>query len=358
MGNCFSDNPRLNSRNVVEVEQVVESCVLDFVICLPPNNLQFTKRALYSGSFKYGLSTWSVYMNETEPDHISLFVEKRGSECLEVKYLVKVKNQLSWRGDDHMVTTNKLQDQPIRKFKETSDKWGYPKFISKLQLFSVQKGFVVDGKIFVQIDMEIIRNQKIRDKTIENHWKLSSKYLFNASTSDFTIFVNGICVPAHKFVLMLHSPVFEAMFSNHNMAECVSNKLIIDEFSESSVRSMLRCLYDPHKMLNEVEKHSEDLFRIAHKYDMNCILLVAEEYLAKHITETTAIALLQLGDKYSNKIIKNAAMKFLASRFFTILNTREKCVSIQSELWDELVRYMQKNEIPVSQCIVQANNTA
>ena len=81
----------------------------------------------------------------------------------------------------------------------------------------------------------------------------------------------------HKFVLIVHSAVFQAMFAHKESAENVQSRMKIADFNPKIVGQMLEYLYSaelPNKLSGQ---NLFELLKIAEKYDLKMLKSVSEE---------------------------------------------------------------------------------
>ena len=83
----------------------------------------------------------------------------------------------------------------------------------------------------------------------------------------------------HKFVLIAHSDVFNAMFQHKNSIENIHSRIKITDFTSEVVGQMLVFLYVgelPEQMSNE---NLMELLKIAEKYHLEMLKSIIEENL-------------------------------------------------------------------------------
>lgn len=61
--------------------------------------------------------------------------------------------------------------------------------------------------------------------------------------SDITLKCGNQELKAHKLLLSLHSPVFEAMFSHTDTKEAAEKKVVIDDVSAEAMQGLLTYIY-------------------------------------------------------------------------------------------------------------------
>jgi BTB/POZ domain/Leucine rich repeat len=159
--------------------------------------------------------------------------------------------------------------------------------------------------------MEIIDNscnapegparQKHNEETmmeIEALW--NSQFL-----SDFTIIAGSKKFLVHKFVLAIHSSVFDTIFKT-NMKECNEGKMEIKEFSEEAIEDFLRFFYTAEISSDE---NAMELFMLADKYDVHHLKTVAEEMISRNVDEQNVLEVYLFGKFYNLAKVKKSSIE-------------------------------------------------
>jgi hypothetical protein len=107
----------------------------------------------------------------------------------------------------------------------------------------------------------------IKSKTVEvTSYEIANFILF--------LFQSMELFNVHKYVLILNSDVFRAMFSHKNTKEFRDSRIQIKDFSASCVRQMLIYMYTGKlsKEQYDEEKDAISLMKIAHKYQIKALI--------------------------------------------------------------------------------------
>jgi hypothetical protein len=85
----------------------------------------------------------------------------------------------------------------------------------------------------------------------------------------------------HKYVLIVNSDVFRAMFSHKNTKEFRDSRIQIKDFTANCVRQMLIYMYTGKlsKEQYDEEKDAANLLKIAHKYQIKSLIDLNEKKL-------------------------------------------------------------------------------
>ncbi len=179
--------------------------------------------------------------------------------------------------------------------------------------------WVRDGKITFKLTSSVPNQACVISLTEPLIRTPLNQMLYDQITSDMTIMVVSARIPAHKVFLVMVSPVFKAMFTSQ-MSESTSNELVISDFSEEVVRSLLRCIYGSvGDTMAEVEKNPTELFRIAHKYEIDPLQRATHHHILRTpLNIDTAVATLLFADTFELGDVKAVAQKALLSHWFAL----------------------------------------
>jgi hypothetical protein len=85
----------------------------------------------------------------------------------------------------------------------------------------------------------------------------------------------------HKYVLMLNSEVFDAMFSHENTQESREGRIQITDSTGTAVRQMLIYMYTGELLTEEyaIETDAGPLMHMANKYQINALIQLIEQGL-------------------------------------------------------------------------------
>lgn len=112
------------------------------------------------------------------------------------------------------------------------------------------------------------------ERTMENYRSIYE----SAERSDITLRLLDGEIPAHKFILTAHSPVFERMFSI-DMVERSSNVVVIEDIDKATMDALLRYIY-----YNDIEGMVESptkAYVAADKYQIETAMEIAQKLEAR-----------------------------------------------------------------------------
>uniref|UniRef100_A0A1I8PE97 BTB domain-containing protein n=1 Tax=Stomoxys calcitrans TaxID=35570 RepID=A0A1I8PE97_STOCA len=136
-----------------------------------------------------------------------------------------------------------------------------------------------------------------------------SKLLETSQHSDIALVVGEKELRAHKVILSLRSDVFAAMFEHKDMQENMSNRVIIDDLSESTVKEMLHFIYTGKSP--NIQAMAQDLLVAADKYSLKNLKKMCSDELGQHITKDNAISIAILAYQHSDNDLKTRSLEFI-----------------------------------------------
>lgn len=108
----------------------------------------------------------------------------------------------------------------------------------------------------------------------------------------------------------MKSKVFQAMFS-HNMSENRENVVRIDDVRFEVIEEMLFYIY--HGKANNLSKMPQEIFGIAHQYDIIELKNKCQEYFIFNVTYQNVISILDMASLYGLPELKKSAMSFVSN---------------------------------------------
>ncbi|XP_014237777.1 speckle-type POZ protein-like [Trichogramma pretiosum] len=126
-------------------------------------------------------------------------------------------------------------------------------------------------------------------------------------------------IPAHKVVLAVASPVFDAMFS-HDMLEKKSKSVDMTDVSYETAVEMLRYIYT-----GSVEKQESslamDVLAAADKYQLEELKSECEQMIGSNLSTENAVDILRVADKHNAKYLRKKAADFIKFQIIRPLNS-------------------------------------
>jgi hypothetical protein len=145
--------------------------------------------------------------------------------------------------------------------------------------------------------------------------------------SDMSVVVGNERISVHKFILGARSSVFKTMLTC-GFSESTSNEILISDFEPTVVRGFVEYLYTDNVSEFVMNLHSESLLQIAHKYNVQGLLILCEVHLSNHLTAQNIVSRLTLADTFNCVFLKDVCMKFVSENVrevFSIHSTTDVC---------------------------------
>ncbi|GBN03065.1 Speckle-type POZ protein [Araneus ventricosus] len=161
--------------------------------------------------------------------------------------------------------------------------------------------------------------------------------------SDVKLVTKTETFPAHKFVLSAHSPVFKAMFSN-DMKENASDRVVIEELSDDTIRSML--LYAYTSVVEDLDwENACELYAAADKYEMLALKKKCSTFLETNLSVANACDLLLLSSLHQDEDLTSVARDFILEHDKEIINSEdwEHLMETHTKLAADVMRLKFKN---------------
>ncbi len=220
-------------------------------------------------------------------------------------------------------------DQVFEKIKPG---WGWPRFISRNDLFANKKRLIKDNTLTLNGTFEFINESKFvleKGKSIEN---CRRDHLFNKRFfTDLEIKVQGRSIRTHKLLLASSSPVLgERLFNlaeTQNAVHEVSdetrqnkkragsdldknaNILEIDDLEFEVAEEMIDFIYDGE--VEDMEKYAKPLLEAAEEFKMAHLKIYCEKYLFEKLCIENAIETLKLSAKCHAEELKKECIDFI-----------------------------------------------
>nr|CAD2187018.1 unnamed protein product [Meloidogyne enterolobii] len=113
------------------------------------------------------------------------------------------------------------------------------------------------------------------------------------------------------------------MFEQKNMKEAKSGKIKIVDTSPECFKIMLEYFYSGEIDKKTIEKHSEDLFAIAHKYEVKQLMELCENYMAANIDAANFSDRCNYAELYSLLKLEKACFNYFSTNRKTFISSKE-----------------------------------
>ncbi|XP_065203291.1 speckle-type POZ protein-like isoform X3 [Planococcus citri] len=202
----------------------------------------------------------------------------------------------------------------------------------KLMKCSDLKSYLLpEGELKIHFKIAFIRDTI----TASNHFPLDEsnlthdfEKLFNdEDSSDIIIDVNGKKFPAHKSILAVNSPVFQAMFKNDLMKNQQS-RIEINDIDEKIFQEVLRCIYT--RKVENLNDIVFELIPVAVKYDIEPLKRACSKKFSELLSEKTAVKMLIFAHLNSVSNLKKKANDYIRRNIKKVKKSKD---------WNDLNAY-------------------
>ena len=168
---------------------------------------------------------------------------------------------------------------------------------------------------------------------------LSANYstlLKDGKYSDVKIVVDGTEIMAHKAILSVRSPVFNAMFES-KMLENRENLIRIEDFTQEVIEELLGFIYSG-KVAN-LPKVAKALLSAADKYALPELSQLCEQYLMSDLTIESAPEILVLSHLHKALKLKAVVIDFIIANRKDVMKSQNwGLIRNETDLMEELFK--------------------
>lgn len=159
-----------------------------------------------------------------------------------------------------------------------------------------------------------------------------------------TIIVSGVDnkrIPAHKIVLSVCSPFFNAMF-NSDMKEKNEKEIRIEEVDGETLELLVNYCY--LGTININEDNVERVLSTACRFQMSNVVAVCSKFLGKQLHFSNAIGFKVFAEQQNCSELHKISLKFVESNFMDIYEKSEEFMQLNV---DQLAKLLANNDINV-----------
>ncbi|XP_068752965.1 BTB/POZ domain-containing protein 6-like [Montipora capricornis] len=174
----------------------------------------------------------------------------------------------------------------------------------------------------------------IRERTmfmLNNDLFSDVKFVVRKSNSDYESESKQV-IPAHKFVLSISSPVFEAMFYGE-LAE-TSGCIELPDCEYNSLLELFRFMYSDE--VNLSGSNVMEVFYLAKKYMLPSLVDKCSEYVQSNLHPSNVLSILPLAEKYDDKALVDRCWKVIDTESEEVV-TSDRFVTIQRSFLEAII---------------------
>ncbi|XP_068754673.1 BTB/POZ domain-containing protein 6-like [Montipora capricornis] len=139
-------------------------------------------------------------------------------------------------------------------------------------------------------------------------------------------------IPAHKFVLSIGSPVFEAMFYSE-LAE-TSHSIELPDCEYDSLFELFRFMYSDE--VNLSESNVMEVFYLAKKYMVPSLVDKCSEYVQNNLQPSNVLSILPLAENYDDKALVDRCWKVIDTQSEEVV-TSDGFATIQRSFLEAII---------------------
>ncbi len=126
-------------------------------------------------------------------------------------------------------------------------------------------------------------------------------------------------IPAHKNVLTVSTPYFEAMFTGQ-FEEKNAHVVEVKGVSFVGLKNVVDYIYTAKIKINA--KNIEDILPAAHLLQMEDMVKECKKWMSEKITKTNCFTFLRLAEKYNIETVETAIIEFVLKNFRAVSETK------------------------------------
>ena len=157
------------------------------------------------------------------------------------------------------------------------------------------------------------------------------KFVVRKSNSDYESESKQV-IPAHKFVLSISSPVFEAMFYGE-LAE-TSASIELPDCEYNSLLELFRFMYGDE--VNLSGSNVMEVFYLAKKYMVPSLVDKCSEYVQSNLHPSNVLSILPLAETYDDKALVDRCWKVIDTQSEEVV-TSDGFATIQRSFLEEII---------------------
>ena len=174
--------------------------------------------------------------------------------------------------------------------------------------------------------------------TFNNELLSDVKFVVPASHNESETRKSQKCIPAHKFILAISSPVFYAMFYGE-MAE-TSDTIQLPDCDYESLLELFRFLYSDE--VNLSGSNVMQVLYLAKKYLVPSLADNCTEYLQEHLAASNVFAVLPQAQKFEDKDLEERCWEVIEEQTEKAL-TSEEFVTLERSVVESVVKRERMN---------------
>ncbi|KAH9491925.1 hypothetical protein Btru_026784 [Bulinus truncatus] len=150
---------------------------------------------------------------------------------------------------------------------------------------------------------------------------------------DFTVVVDDVEFPCHRFVLNACSGFFEALFRS-DMKERQEMRVTVHGVSRNTFQQILDIIYSGSDILTQ--ENVLDLWKAAHQLQMEVLVTICENYVLENINVGNCFEVYLVSQLLTSHRVVEFVANYMRQNFFAVVGT-EKFVELQ---YDDILKIL------------------
>uniref|UniRef100_A0A914LCV2 BTB domain-containing protein n=1 Tax=Meloidogyne incognita TaxID=6306 RepID=A0A914LCV2_MELIC len=190
--------------------------------------------------------------------------------------------------------------------------------------------FLFPGSVLLYCEVEFVPQNikceynydQIANSQVEER-NLIRELFMDRTLTDFVIKIGDVKINVHRCILAQNSSVFLTMFEQTDMIEAKNGELEITDSSPECFQALIEYFYLGQISSNILENNVDDLYAIAHKYEVHSLMDKCEIIMASSIDETNFARRCSYSQLYNLIAIEKACIKYIVASRKNFLDSNE-----------------------------------
>jgi hypothetical protein len=192
-------------------------------------------------------------------------------------------------------------------FDETTPRWGWPRFISRNDLFDKKYELIKENVLTLTGKFKFINQSKYQQEATKSFESGRLKSVFQGRFfTDLEIKVQGKSIKAHKALVAGSSPVLTGRL--FDLAEN-QHVLELEDLEFEVAEEMVNFIYDGK--VRCIKRFAKSLLEAANKFELAQLKVYCEKYLSVNLCVENAIKTLKLSAKCHAEELKETCKNFI-----------------------------------------------
>nr|CAD2135777.1 unnamed protein product [Meloidogyne enterolobii] len=198
---------------------------------------------------------------------------------------------------------------------------------SEIQLHKISQA---DGSVLLYCEVEFVPQNikceynydQIANSQVEER-NLIRELFMDRTLTDFVIKIGDVKINVHRCILAQNSSVFLTMFEQTDMIEAKNGELEITDSSPECFQALIEYFYLGQISSSILENNVDDLYAIAHKYEVHTLMDKCEIIMSSSIDETNFARRCSYSQLYNLIAIEKACIKYIVANRKNFLDSNE-----------------------------------